>query len=64
MSETGAGQSSSIHCNDCGSVVAAHEFDGKRVPCFKCGSTRRNFKETVIVYKSGRGGVNGDNDKR
>ena len=64
MSETEADQSSSIYCKDCGSVISVHESDGERVPCFRCGSTRRNFKETVTVYKKVTGGVNGNNNER
>lgn len=57
MLETEADQSSSIYCKDCDALIAVNEFDGKRLPCPMCGSTRRNFKDEIIIYKTAKGGI-------
>ena len=67
MSGIEADQHSTVNCNDCDAVIVFNEQDGKRLPCPKCGSTRRHFKETVVYYvgtSAIQGGINGDNDKR
>lgn len=64
MSEIEVDQSSSIYCNDCNILIAVNEINGKRVPCPVCGSTKRNFKDEIIVYHTVKGGIiNGDEDK-
>ena len=64
MIETEVDQSSSVYCNDCGALIAVNEVDGKKVPCFMCGSTRRNYWDTTIRYVTMNRRKNGDNDKR
>ena len=41
---------SKVICKGCLREIVNHEVNGERVPCQICGSTRRDFRDTVICH--------------
>ena len=48
---------SKIICKGCLREIVNHEVNGERVPCQICGSTRRDFRDTVTKHINITGGI-------